>query len=100
MGNERMNYVFYLLLVVNIFENGNSQIERRLVGIEMESDFIYGDSFTYQYYFANLSFGTPPEVRTLIIDTGSAFVGFPCSQCTHCGKNHFNSLFDINRIFI
>jgi len=38
--------------------------------------------------------GTPPQKKSLIIDTGSHLTIFPCKGCTKCRKDHFYSLFD------
>lgn len=38
--------------------------------------------------------GTPPKQQTVIVDTGSAFMGFSCEPCLKCGKDHINPFFD------
>jgi hypothetical protein len=32
--------------------------------------------------------------QTLIVDTGSSFMGFSCEPCEKCGKNHINKFFN------
>lgn len=38
--------------------------------------------------------GTPPQVTTLLVDTGSEMTGFPCVGCSGCGNDHTNAYFD------
>ncbi|CAK0871020.1 unnamed protein product, partial [Prorocentrum cordatum] len=41
--------------------------------------------------------GTPANQRTsVIVDTGSRLVGFPCTGCEHCGS-HIDKAFDFSR---
>ena len=87
----------YLWIPLLFCSSTVSQIGRKLLSLEMESDVIYGDSDSYQYYFANFSFGTPPQRITLIIDTGSALMGLPCAGCRHCGAHHLNPFFNLTR---
>lgn len=60
------------------------------------SAFIYGDIYKYGYYFVDVLIGTPAQVVSAIVDTGSSVVSFPCRPCPHCG-NHIDPLFDIAR---
>lgn len=39
---------------------------------------IYGSS-ALGYYYMNLFVGNPPQLQTVIIDTGSWLTAFPCS---------------------
>lgn len=57
---------------------------------------LYGNVSELYYYFANIYVGTPPQQQSVIMDTGSSFVGVPCKHsCGNgCGKSHRNSLFD------
>lgn len=32
--------------------------------------------------------GTPPQRKTVIVDTGSHYTAFPCTGCTKCGEEH------------
>ena len=56
---------------------------------------IYG-SDDLKYYYTNIWVGTPPQRQSVIIDTGSDYLAFPCSRCPegHCG-NHNNPVFNI-----
>ena len=62
----------------------------------LDSSGIYGNSSALYYYYLNIYIGTPPKRQSLIIDTGSSFMGIPCkSICNNCGK-HLNSYYDKN----
>lgn len=56
---------------------------------------IYG-SDDLKYYYTNIYVGTPPQRQSVIIDTGSDYLAFPCSRCQkgECG-NHNNPSFDL-----
>uniref|UniRef100_A0AAV1TD09 Peptidase A1 domain-containing protein n=1 Tax=Peronospora matthiolae TaxID=2874970 RepID=A0AAV1TD09_9STRA len=49
----------------------------------------YGTHYTWVYA------GTPPQRASVIVDTGSALMAFPCSGCDGCG-NHTDLPFDAN----
>ena len=53
---------------------------------------IYGNA-TLGYYYLEAYVGTPPQKKSLIIDTGSHLTIFPCSGCTKC-RNHMYKIFD------
>jgi len=38
--------------------------------------------------------GSPPQRQTLILDTGSHFMAFPCEPCLSCGKKFSEKYFD------
>lgn len=38
-------------------------------------------------HFAYVYAGTPPQRVSVIIDTGSHFTAFPCSECKNCGSH-------------
>ena len=60
---------------------------------------IYGNASDLQYYYANIYIGSPPQRQSVIIDTGSSFVGVPCIQTCgrNCGKDHADPLFDSSK---
>lgn len=63
----------------------------------IESAWLYGNMNRYAYYFADLLIGSPvPQRASVIVDTGSHLVGFPCKSCKHCG-DHLDPAFDINQ---
>ncbi|CAK0873720.1 unnamed protein product [Prorocentrum cordatum] len=55
----------------------------------VESARLFGNVDQYAYYFTDLLVGSPRQQRTsVIIDTGSRLVGFPCGgECEHCGSH-------------
>mmetsp|Transcript_86450 Transcript_86450/g.201127 ORF Transcript_86450/g.201127 Transcript_86450/m.201127 type:complete len:506 (-) Transcript_86450:124-1641(-) len=62
----------------------------------VESAWLYGNMNHYAYYFADLLIGSPtPQQASVIIDTGSRLVGFPCKGCVHCGE-HLDPMFDVS----
>ena len=40
---------------------------------------LYGSMFSYAYYFLDVLVGTPPQRESVILDTGSSLLAFPCS---------------------
>jgi len=63
--------------------------------VGIESAWLYGNMNRYAYYFADLLIGSPVAQRaSVIVDTGSHLVGFPCKDtCRHCG-DHLDPAFD------
>jgi len=59
----------------------------------IESARIYGNIDSYAYYYADLLVGSPPQRVSVIMDTGSGVIGFPCASCGHCGQ-HIDPSFD------
>ncbi|CAK0851276.1 unnamed protein product [Prorocentrum cordatum] len=62
----------------------------------IESARLYGNIDVYSYYFVDVTVGTPPQRVSVILDTGSGILAFPCAGCNHCGK-HVDPLFDVSR---
>lgn len=48
------------------------------------------------YYTVDVQIGSPPQLQSLILDTGSDQMIIPCAGCEYCNK-HTNSLFDPNQ---
>jgi heat shock protein HslJ len=42
----------------------------------------------YGTHFATMWVGTPPQRKSVIIDTGSHYTAFPCKGCINCGEEH------------
>ena len=42
----------------------------------------------YGTHYATVWVGTPPQRKSVIIDTGSHFTAFPCKGCVNCGEEH------------
>jgi len=60
----------------------------------IESARLFGNLNQYAYYFTDIMVGMPnPQRVSVIIDTGSMMVGFPCTECVHCG-DHLDPPFD------
>jgi len=62
----------------------------------VESARVYGNIDAYAYYFVDLLIGTPPQRVSVILDTGSGVMAFPCASCRHCGA-HIDPAFDFAR---
>ena len=58
---------------------------------------VYG-SDNLKYYFADLWVGTPAQKQSVIVDTGSDYLAFPCSYCAagNCG-NHKDPVLDMSK---
>lgn len=49
----------------------------------------------YGTHYATVWVGTPPQRKSVIVDTGSHFTAFPCVGCKNCGEEHHtDSYFD------
>lgn len=59
-------------------------------------DLILHGNSTLGYYYVNVMVGTPPQVKSLILDTGSHQTIFPCEGCTNC-RDHLNSIFQTSQ---
>eukprot|EP00922_Rhytidocystis_sp_ex-Travisia-forbesii_P039591 GHVS01058871.1.p1 GENE.GHVS01058871.1~~GHVS01058871.1.p1 ORF type:complete len:738 (-),score=103.44 GHVS01058871.1:746-2959(-) len=57
---------------------------------------VFGSIHTTAYYFVDVAVGTPvPQRQSLILDTGSSVIGFPCSQCSSCSSTHLDPPLDL-----
>ncbi|CBZ51980.1 hypothetical protein NCLIV_017720 [Neospora caninum Liverpool] len=57
---------------------------------------LYGSMFSYAYYFLDILVGTPPQRASVILDTGSSLLAFPCAGCSECGE-HLDPAMDTSR---
>ncbi|PFH36433.1 aspartyl protease ASP5 [Besnoitia besnoiti] len=57
---------------------------------------LYGSMFSYAYYFLDILVGTPPQRSSVILDTGSSLLAFPCVGCSECGV-HLDPAMDTSR---
>jgi len=60
----------------------------------IESARLYGNFAEEAYWYLDLVVGTPPQRVSVIADTGSSLIAFPCSGCTHCGQ-HMDPAFNV-----
>jgi hypothetical protein len=64
--------------------------------LRIETARLYGNINKYAYYFTDLLLGSPtPQRASVIVDTGSRLVGFPCKGCSHCG-DHLDPAYDVS----
>ena len=42
----------------------------------------------YGTHYATVYVGTPPQRKSVIVDTGSHYTAFPCAGCANCGEEH------------
>lgn len=77
---------------------------RRLAALELSGPSktlitspLYGNIFNYAYYFVSILVGTPPQRQSVILDTGSSLLGFPCQNCISCGQSHIDKGFDLGK---
>lgn len=64
----------------------------------VETARVYGNLNQFAYYFIDMVIGPPTQqqLTSVILDTGSHLVGFPCRGCDHCGE-HIEPAFDFNK---
>jgi hypothetical protein len=91
--------IFKLVFGKYLFELSKSKIrtldeKEEFLKNHLDTSGIYGNSSSLYYYYMNIYIGTPRKRQSLIIDTGSSFMGVPCkSVCKSCGT-HINSYYD------
>ena len=54
---------------------------------------LVGNTEPLGYFYAQIHIGTPGQLFTVIVDTGSSLTAVPCAGCTRCGT-HTNPYFD------
>lgn len=57
---------------------------------------LFGNA-TLGYYYVEAYIGTPPQKKSLIVDTGSHLTIFPCEGCTKCKKDHLYKIFETSK---
>ncbi|PFH37895.1 hypothetical protein BESB_002360 [Besnoitia besnoiti] len=76
---------------VSINQHRSMQEEKTTLPIR---SYTYGNIHQTAYYFADVIVGTPAKQRqSLILDTGSSVLAFPCTSCKSCGR-HMDPPFD------
>ena len=74
----------------------SSDNERRRGLRYADYDYNYFTSPLHQGYgthYATLWVGTPPQRKSVIVDTGSHYTAFPCTGCLNCGEEHHTDLY-------
>ncbi|SBS86192.1 plasmepsin V, putative (PMV) [Plasmodium ovale curtisi] len=86
-GNrEKRRTLLILVEAVGIRKDENKQLYKYK---------LYGDIDEYAYYFLDIDIGTPEQRISLILDTGSSSLSFPCAGCKDCGI-HMENPFNLN----
>ena len=67
--------------------------ERRLARVRRrvyrEEAGVYGSGVELGYYMAFVHAGTPPQLFSVILDTGSDMLVIPCKGCEKCGDHSY-----------
>eukprot|EP00921_Rhytidocystis_pertsovi_P007920 GHVQ01013099.1.p1 GENE.GHVQ01013099.1~~GHVQ01013099.1.p1 ORF type:complete len:696 (+),score=76.94 GHVQ01013099.1:392-2479(+) len=63
--------------------------------VQQYDAFLFGGIQELGYYFIDVQVGTPPQRQSVILDTGSSLLGFPCKSCSKCG-DHIDMKFDVH----
>lgn len=67
--------------------------ERRRLS-QVDEARVFGDLHTLMSYHVDVLVGTPGQMQSVIVDTGSAMTAFPCTECgANCGT-HIDPPFD------
>ncbi|SCO93815.1 plasmepsin V, putative [Plasmodium malariae] len=94
-------FFFFFLLIFFILVHFLIQVECKIEEVENKETEnlykykLYGDIDEYAYYFIDIDVGTPKQRISLILDTGSSSLSFPCSGCKDCGI-HMENPFNLN----
>jgi len=70
--------------------NFRSRRRRKLTTDQNNNEIMAGLYQGYGTHYADLWVGTPPQRQTVIVDTGSVFTAFPCSECEDCGSPEYH----------
>ncbi|SOV81180.1 plasmepsin V [Plasmodium sp. gorilla clade G3] len=79
--------------VINNVENKIDNVEN--VSSDLYKYKLYGDIDEYAYYFLDIDIGKPSQRISLILDTGSSSLSFPCNGCKDCGI-HMEKPYNLN----
>ena len=63
---------------------------------DKETGIVYGNTSPLGYYYVKILVGTPPQNMTVLLDTGSSQLGFPCKGCANCGA-HTDPYYDFDK---
>jgi len=104
-GEDRDNNNFYDEAEKYALNSSSSLRNGRRTGGQGEEDTVTGDgtvevSPLWQglgTHYATVWVGTPPQRKSVIVDTGSHYTAFPCVGCNKCGEEHHtDKYFDPN----
>ena len=59
----------------------------------VQEGILEGNTMPLGYYYTRVHVGTPGQIFTVIVDTGSSLLAIPCHGCSRCGK-HMNPYFE------
>lgn len=59
----------------------------------VQEGILEGNTMPLGYYYTRVHVGTPGQIFTVIVDTGSSLLAIPCRGCSRCGK-HMNPYFE------
>ncbi|GAW82328.1 plasmepsin V [Plasmodium gonderi] len=100
-NHTRGFFSIFSFFVIFVFGICLLDIECKGEGLENRKNFplykykLYGDIDEYAYYFLDIDIGTPEQRISLILDTGSSSLSFPCAGCKSCGV-HMENPFNLN----
>lgn len=60
---------------------------------DVQEGVLEGNTMPLGYYYTRVHIGTPGQIFTVIVDTGSSLLAIPCRGCSRCGK-HMNPYFE------
>ncbi|VTZ70385.1 plasmepsin V, putative [Plasmodium chabaudi chabaudi] len=98
MGFSKLYKFVTYFIIINILVQANSEDVLNKNSGKNEEIYkykLYGDIDQYAYYFMDIDIGTPGQKISLIVDTGSSSLSFPCSECKDCGV-HMENPFNLN----
>lgn len=106
MLKKRKHFFLYFLLIIHLhycqanrektIQNEAPEEEKRKRSQEKLYKYrLYGDLDEYAYYFLDIDVGIPEQRISVILDTGSSTLSFPCSECKSCGI-HMEKPFNLN----
>lgn len=85
MTNHSIYMIFFVLLSIYYVKSQ-----------EIQHVILHGNVEDIGYYYAEIFIGAPPVKQSVIIDTGSRLLAFPCKGCIGCGK-HMNPYYDFSK---